>query len=147
MTKHVSKFCGINRQLSRYDKSVMYAQVVGKVMKAQLTSQYARTKGAEKCWRTVRWMCTTPVEHNLVSMIEKYLLAQDTLTWTECLCGHSPILSVLAEVQDKLGWDNFLAGRISSVFLEAVKPYLCSNHRSRLTPAKWCQTLPSKSYN
>ena len=76
-------------------------------------------------------------------MIEKYLLAQDTFTWTECLRGHSPLLSMLAEVQDKLGWDNFVAGRISNVFLEAVAPYL-SNPRSCLTPAKWCQTLQSK---
>ena len=91
----------------------------------------------------VRWMCTTPVEHNLVHMIEKYLLAQDTLTWSDCLRGNSPLLSVLADVQDKLGWDNFVAGRLSTVFLEAVSPYF-TDPKARMNPTKWCQTLQSK---
>ena len=149
VTKHVSKFCGTNRQLSRYDDTVEnVCPSCGRRDESathitRCTDTGRREMLANSVDDLVRWMSTTPVEHKLEWMIERYLLAQDILAWSDCLRGHSPLLSALAEAQDKLGWDNFVAGRISRMFLEVVAPYL-SAPRSCLTPAKWCQTLQSK---
>jgi len=44
---------------------------------------------------------------------------------------------------DQLGWDNFVEGRISKVFLEAVKPDLAGK-RYRMKPERWCKTLICK---
>ena len=40
----------------------------------------------------------------------------------------------------QLGWDNFIEGRISKVFLEAVKPAL-ARKRYRMRLERWHNTL------
>ena len=90
------------------------------------------------------WMASTQVDPHLRAIITHYLLTQDTKTMKECLSGHSSILRTLAEVHDRLGWDNFVEGRISTTFLEAVRPALSDGRRSRLTPERWCHTLMTK---
>ena len=87
-----------------------------------------------------KWMAATHTDTHLHLMITRYLLGQSSTSMTYCLRGHAPVLCTLAAVQDRLGWDNFVEGRISSVFLEAVKPAL-SRHQSRMTPEKWCEKL------
>ena len=89
------------------------------------------------------WMNSTQVEPALVSMVREYLLAQDTKSMSQCLRGGSNILAAAAASQDKLGWDCFIEGRITKVFLEVVKPTL-SKRRSRITPERWCCKLAEK---
>ena len=38
----------------------------------------------------------------------------------DCVAFDTSPLVTLAEVQDRLGWDNFVEGRISKVFLDTV---------------------------
>ena len=52
----------------------------------------------------------------------------------------STLLETLATVQDRLGWDNFIEGRIGKVFLSYVQPHL-SGRRRRLSPQRWGTTF------
>ena len=92
----------------------------------------------------VAWMTDTKVDADLTEMIQQYLLAQDTKLMAECLADTaSPILHTLADVQDRLGWDNFVEGRVSTVFIAAVKPQLSAG-RFKRSAEKWCSQLSSK---
>ena len=51
------------------------------------------------------------------------------------------MLESLAEVQDRLGWDNFIEGRISKVFLSYVQPSLSGQRRKCLSPQSWGTTF------
>jgi len=149
VTKQTSKFCGTNRQLSRINPSV--ENVCPSCGRDDESSKHI-TRCNESGRRQMlehtvdelaTWMASTRVDPHLRTMITRYLLAQDTKTMKECLSGHSSILRTLAEVHDRLGWDNFVEGRISLLFLEAVRPAL-DGRRSRLTPERWCHTLVTK---
>ena len=63
------------------------------------------------------------VNAELVDLVEAYLLAQGTKTMAECIAYSNSQYALLAEVQDRLGWDSFVEGRISTLFLETVKPF------------------------
>ena len=92
----------------------------------------------------ITWMSTSRVEAVFTTTVRKYLLGQDTCTMTECLGGGgSTILASAVDSQDRLGWDCFVEGRISKVFLEVVKPTL-SDRCSRTTPERWCRTFIGK---
>ena len=88
-------------------------------------------------------MVKTKVDSGLIEMVKTYLLAQDSRPMQDCVRGHSPTLTTLAISQDKLGWDCFIEGRISKLFLEAVTPALAARSRY-LTPERWCRTLIGK---
>ncbi len=57
-------------------------------------------------------------------------------------CG-STIMASAVDSQDRLGWDCFVEGQISKVFLEVIKPAL-SDHCSHITPECWCRTFIGK---
>jgi predicted RNA-binding Zn-ribbon protein involved in translation (DUF1610 family) len=149
VTKQVSKFCGTNRQLARINASVEnVCPSCGQNDEGSKHITRCQDEGRQQMLKhSVKelddWMITTPVDAHLRTMINRFLLAQDSKTMKECVSGQSTILHTLAEVHDRLGWDNFVEGRISVLFLEAVKPEL-AGRLSRLTPERWCRTLVSK---
>jgi len=149
VTKQVSKFCGTNRQLARINASVEnVCPSCGQNDEGSKHITRCQEEGRQQMLKhSVKelddWMITTPVDAHLRTMITRFLLAQDSKTMKECVSGQSTILHTLAEVHDRLGWDNFVEGRISVLFLEAVKPEL-AGRLSRLTPERWCRTLVSK---
>ena len=73
-------------------------------------------------------------------MIRNYLLAQDIKTMIECTKTYQTHLVTLAESQDRLGWDCFVEGRISTVFLQVTKQSLSAG-KSQQTATNWCQKL------
>ena len=73
---------------------------------------------------------------DLVDIIESYLLAQDTEIMTSGCINYTNLqYALLAEVQDRLGWDSFVEDRISTLFLEMVRPFLV--HSCRRSLEKW----------
>jgi hypothetical protein len=149
VTKQCSKFCGTNRQLARIDPTI--ANICPSCGQNDESSKHitrckdpGRRAMLEHTVDELRtWMATTPTNPHLHNMIARYLLAQDSKPMVACVASHSPMLQSLAEVQDKLGWDNFVEGRISTCFVEAVRQDL-EKHKARTTPERWCQTLVSK---
>ena len=60
----------------------------------------------------------------LLDILSEYLSAQGSKTMTEYVHNrHSPF-RLLSEVQNRLGWDNFIEGRISTLWLEVMTPFL-----------------------
>ena len=92
------------------------------------------------------WMNSTAVHGKLALMVKRYLLAQSTKLWVEYLDESSPaILHTLADIQDRLGWGNFVEGRVSKVFMTAVCPQLMTGRRNMTPePERWCSIFISK---
>ena len=61
--------------------------------------------------------------------------AQGDKTMTECLSSNNSKYALLAEVQDRLGWDNFVEGRISTLWLDTISPFL--KQASRKSIQQW----------
>ena len=53
-------------------------------------------------------------------MLDKYLLARGEKTMQECLRVRSTKHQMLADMHNKLGWDNFVEGRICKTYLQLV---------------------------
>ena len=58
----------------------------------------------------------------------------------ECLEVDTPTLRVLAATHDRLGWDNFVEGRICKMYLTVAKDIIVS----RTTPESWGRTFVTK---
>ncbi len=71
----------------------------------------------------VWWMETTPVDAYLIHTVWIYLLAQDTKGMMDCVTNYSGDFLALEEVWDRLGWDNFVEGKISKLFLLYVQQF------------------------
>ena len=54
---------------------------------------------------------------------------------TECLTNKYSAYALLSKVQDRLGWDNFVESRISTLWLDTVEPFL--RHASRKSIQQW----------
>ena len=130
ITKHVSEFCGTNMQLWHWDKkNDPKCPCCGLVDEHTTHITRCTAEGRQAMLRlSIRdittWMSSTGADPLMVDMIETYLLAQDTKTMLECLEYPDDDLELLARSQDRLGWDSFVEGRISKVFLEVMKPVL-----------------------
>ena len=82
----------------------------------------------KECVNELRqWMQETSSDGVLWEMVVEYLLAHGDKTMRECVHVASPLHEALANSHDRLGWDNFIAGRISKVYLETVTSSLLSN--------------------
>ena len=82
------------------------------------------------------WMTDTGVDVILIDMVEEYLLAQDSKRMVDCLHVENTSYQLLAESTDRLRWDSFVEGRISTVWLEVVKPQLLAGN-TYLSPQRW----------
>ena len=150
VTKHVSKFCGTNRQLSWIDDSVSnICPSCGRLDESSKHITCCTDPGRQKMLAysidsITKWMGSTGAPFELVGMVRVYLTSQDTKTWKMSL-GNSTnaLLSTLADVQDKLGWDSFVEGRVSTIFKSVMRPVL-KGLNSRLTPERWCTILCTK---
>ena len=143
LTKHVSEFAGTNAQLSywREDVDDPTCQCCGEAIETTMHLTRCQSPGRRKMLAlTVRtltsWMVDTGVDVVLVDMIEEYLLAQGEKTMTECLRLGNADYELLAECSDRLRWDSLLEGRISSLWIQIMKPVLLDS-RLYLSPRKW----------
>ena len=125
LTKQTSHFAGTNKQLHRIDPSVedvcpscgKRGESVKHITRCQEEGRIVMLRASVK--DLVDWLYEKDTHAQLVGMIEDYLLAQDGKTMLQC-CRRRRY-EVLARTHDKLGWDNFLEGRISKLFLEAYR--------------------------
>jgi hypothetical protein len=64
----------------------------------------------------------------------------------DCVHGMNPDLMAVARKGDCLGWDSFLEGRITSLWLSLVCPMLRKSWHSLLPPS-WGRQLINKLHN
>ncbi len=86
----------------------------------------------------VNWMAATQVDPVLVSMVREYLLAQGSKLMTDCLHLDHEEYQQLADETDKLRWDSFIEGRLSSKWITVVTPQLKTSSLY-LKPSRWGQ--------
>ena len=71
----------------------------------------------------------------LCNIIERCLMVQGKVTITDCLESNAPkTRSILVRIHNKLGWDNFVEGRIFKFFLDVVAPLFF--RMSQMTPKR-----------
>ena len=137
VTKQTSRFCGTNRQLSRYDPSVLNkCPSCGQNDEPSGHITRCPDPGRRQMWKhsvaeMSDWLARTVTDIPFRYMITEYLQHQGSKLMTEC-SPSLPHLQNLATQHDRLGWDNFVEGRISRHYLTTVKSSLPS--RSHLTP-------------
>ena len=80
----------------------------------------------------------------LVEMVQQYMIviARGDLGMVEFLDIDSPLHRDLAEEQDRLGWDNFVEGRIGKAFIRLVDSLMMDvTSRSRMSTIHWGKQL------
>ena len=139
VTKQTSKFCGTNRQLSRINPAVKnVCPSCG--CRNESSNHLTRCRDAVRTQLfevsvsdLVRWMSSTKVCGELIGLVRRYLLARGRRTMVQVLDDSRSPLIHLARAHDKLGWRNFLEGRICSLYIEHAARTL----PERRSPTKW----------
>ena len=145
MTKHVSEFCGTNVQLYYWSKGTISPKCEFCGTEDEYTMHICRCKepGRDSMFRLsvkeiYSWLIETLGEHSVATTVEMYLLARGEDNMVDCVYGNDDNLVKAAEISDRLGWDSFLEGRISSHWLIVAAPFL-SSRSQYLLPAAWGQ--------
>jgi len=92
------------------------------------------------------WLEKTLGERHISETIKMYLFARGETLMVDCVHGVNPDLMAVAGESDRLGWDSFLEGRITSLWLSMVLPMLCKSSQSLLPPS-WGRQLINKLHN
>jgi hypothetical protein len=86
--------------------------------------------------KVYNWMAKTLGGSTLSLTVKTYLLGRGLVLMESCVNGNDETLLNLAQSSNRLGWDRFIEGRISVMWLSGVSPILS------LT----CPHLPIKSW-
>ena len=144
ITKHVSGFCGTNTHLSLINPAqTNRCQCCGSA--AETTKHITRcpNPGRVKMFddtvtTLINWMDSKHGYPPLTHSIHTYLRFRGRRSMT-VICTDVPTLSAFARDHDRLGWDNFIMGRISTSLLEVQQAHLRQS-RSHQSISSWaCQ--------
>lgn len=132
LTKQTSHFAGTNLQLHRINNDECSScpscgfknESVQHLTRCKDAGRYEMLKVSVADLRM--WLERRNTDAALIDMIEEYLLAQGEKLMVEC--SPPPRYLLLAKTHDRLGWDNFLEGRFSVLYLE--------EYRKELPPGK-----------
>jgi hypothetical protein len=92
------------------------------------------------------WLIETLGKHRVALTVVMYLLARGKATMSSCVHGVNFDLITLSVQTNRLGWDSFLEGRLSSHWLTVAAPLLWQWSQYLLPPA-WGCLLISKLHN
>ncbi len=85
-------------------------------------------------------------EQPVASTIETYLISRGAVHMSDCLYGSCPHLVTAAAASDRLGFENFVEGRISLHWL-AVAALLIRGSQQFLLPPAWGRQFINKLHN
>jgi hypothetical protein len=153
LTKHISEFCGSNVQLYYWSrgKQSPKCKFCGKADKYMMHICRCRDPGCDSMFQvTVKdlclWIENTLGEQFVSATVRMYLLARGETLMIDCVHGMNPELMDMARESDCLGWDSFLEGRITSLWLALVSAMLCKSSCSLLPPS-WGRQLINKLHS
>jgi hypothetical protein len=153
LTKHVSKFCGNNVQLYHWSKGKQLPKCnfCGIADKYTMHICRCRDPGRNSVFQvTVKelclWLDNTLGERCISLTVRMYLLARGETPMIDCVHRANPNLMAVARESDRLGWDSFIEGRITPLWLPLVSPMLRKSSCSVLSPSWGCQ-LFNKLHN
>lgn len=159
ITKHVSGCCGVNSHLNHIDSSVENicpsCGLKGTVRTDERTGKTHNVGGETTHHITVcpdhdrtllfrnsvsglvSWMDSNDTDPFLSELIEQYLRHRGHNTMYEVAGYHIPHrYDLLIKYHDKLGWNNFIEGRILSLFAQHQRDYLV-NQDTYMTAETW----------
>ena len=145
LTKQVSGFCGSNHMLHTIygdvadccpncgfhperSRHIPYCPDSGRTATYQLSVQ-----------RLVEWLDLQRTDPELTLLLRQYLLARGRSPMST-FCPPGSSYSVLADAQDRLGFHNFIEGRISVQF-KSARQWDISRRRLRKHAPHWCNGL------
>jgi len=138
VTKQVSGFAGTNHELDRWNDDVQeVCPNCGMSGESTKHMTRCRNEGRVQLFRLsvedvlVR-LHDAGVDLELVDLFKDYLLAQGSRSMEDCLRHSNSEYTLLAQVQNCLGWDCLVDGCISTLLLETGKPFLTQNRRRSL---------------
>jgi hypothetical protein len=145
LTKHVSDFCGNNVQLYYWSKGTHSPKCKCCGIKDKYTMHICRCLDPgrnEMFWilvgELISWLIETLGKHSVASMVEMYLLARGEAKMSSCVHGANVDLVTLSVQTDRLGWDSFLEGCLSSHWLTVAGPLLWQRSQYLLPPVWGC---------
>ena len=141
VTKQVSGSGGTNHELSKMDDNVIdecpncqYALETSKHM-TRCHHAGRRALFLESASLILDCLAVAQPEPELINMLDVYMSAQGNTTLSDCITSKHSKYTLLVEVQDKLGWDNFVGGRISTLWLDIISLFL--KQASRKSIQQW----------
>ena len=153
LTKHVSEFCGNNVQLYYWSKGRQSPKCEFCRVEDEYTMHICRCKdpGRDSMFNiTVKdlceWLEKTLRERYISETVKMYLLARGETLMIDCVHGVNPDLMEVARKSDRLGWDSFLEGRITSSWLPMVLPMLLTSLHPLLPPS-WGRQFINRLHN
>ena len=145
VTKHVSHFCGTNRQLSKMDISIKNICMCCKKLNED-TAHITRchNKGRTLMFHQtteelIKWMKNAHGNDLLMDALEIYLKYRGRYSMRYIVRAH-PDLHEFGRHHDTLGWDNFMEGRICTHLFKLQEQTLIQNS------SKWTITAWSRQF-
>ena len=140
VTKQVSGSGGTNHELSKMDVTDTVIDECPNCQYTPETSKHMtrcrhdgrRALFLESASIVLDRLAEAQPEPELIDMLDTYMSAQGNKTLSDCLTSKYSKYALLAEVQDRLGWDNFVEGRISTLWLDTVFPFLKQSSRKSI---------------
>ena len=124
VTKHVSHFCGTNRQLSRIDPTVSNTcpscgcinEDTSHVVRCPSPGRTAFYNDSVS--DLIEWLKEADTDPQLVYMIEEFLSGRGDVKVASLFAHDLPIYGFLASLMDEVGFDSFVEGRILTVLVD-----------------------------
>ena len=145
VTKHVSHFCGTNRQLHRINPDIKNecpscgcrnedtAHITRCCDEGRTTMFHSSVDELE------RWLYKVNTDTQLAEMIIQYLRHRDEATMSS-LAPSTGDYQLIAKYHDIMGWDNFIEGRIVILYVEHMRIHYFTI-KSRRTAETWAKEL------
>ena len=148
VTKQTSGCCGSNHELAKWDATVIdtcpNCHAIPEMSKHMTVCTHNRRQ--ELFLQSVASIldCVSDAQSDpvLLDILDEYLSAQGSKSMSHYIHHpHSPC-GLLVDVQDCLGWENFVGGWIFTLWLEVMAP--CVYQAGRISIIKWgCQFVDS----
>ncbi len=130
VAKQVSGWCGSNSKQSLWDTSINNicpnCRVTNEASK-HMTHCQNHCRDAllkESVAEVVSHLEKANATISLIEIVETYLLAQGSRSLESCIAIPDPRYIAMAQSHDQLGWDSFVEGCITILWLEVIRPYL-----------------------
>jgi hypothetical protein len=142
VTRHISDFNGCNRYLSRFNSLV-------KNVCPSCHKKNEDTVHILRCPDPVRtqlynegvdqlftWLVSNNTPPDLAQIIKYYIAGRGSSTMESLVNSYSPYYSI-AKIQDLIGFDNLLVGRLPKALVLRMAPILANSGRRGLTAESW----------
>jgi hypothetical protein len=153
LTKHVSDCCGMNVQMY-YRSGGCHSpkcEFCGNEDEYSSHICHCRDPGRDSMYHIsvkelISWLEMTLGKRQVASTIETYLMSHGAVRTSDCLYGSCPNLASAAAASDRLGFENFVEGRISPHWLAVAAPLIRGSQQFLLPPA-WGRQFINKLHN